>query len=144
MEPGYNMKMEVLNRLPGGDAIVYYDVESIAVQFSFDYTRDYLNGSYGMIEFMFRNGDKITIVLFCNYKRVPEIDRVNIEEGENIIAFVEDFRMGFMFNYVTKDTFHNYKIRLKNIYFHFSLRNLLNFSFERKVAKETLAANILL
>jgi hypothetical protein len=106
MEPGYNMKMEVLNRLPGGDAIVYYDVESIAVQFSFDYTRDYLNGSYGMIEFMFRNGDKITIVLFCNYKRVPEIDRVNIEEGKDVFAFVENFRVRFMFNYVTKDTIH--------------------------------------
>ena len=106
MEPGYNMKMEVLNCLPGGDAIVYYDVESIAVQFSFDYTGDYLNGSYYMSKLIFRDGDKITIVLFSNNKSVPEIDGVNIEEGKDVFAFVENFRVRFMFNYVTKDTIH--------------------------------------
>jgi hypothetical protein len=106
MEPGNYMKMEVGDCLSSGGAIVYYDVESIAVQFSLDYIRDCLNGSYNMIEFMFRNGDEIFIMFFCNDKRVPEIDGVNIEEGKDVFAFVENFRVRFMFNYVTKDTIH--------------------------------------
>ena len=100
------MKMEVGDCLSSGGSIVYYDVESIAVQFSLDYIRDCLNGSYNMIEFIFRNGDEIFIMLFCNDKRVSEINGVNIEKGKDMFAFVENFRMRFMINYVTKDTIH--------------------------------------
>ena len=100
------MKMEMLYSLPGGDAIVYDNVETIAFEFGFDNTRDNLNGFYHMTKLIFRDGDKITIVLFSNNKRVPEIDGVNIEEGKDVFAFVENFRVRFMFNYVTKDTIH--------------------------------------
>jgi hypothetical protein len=31
-----------------------------------------------------------------------------------VIVFVEDFRMGFMIDYIAKDTFHILKLRLKN------------------------------
>ena len=106
MEPGYYMKMEVGDCLPCGGAIVYYNVESIAGQFSLDNIRDCLNGSYYIIEFMFRNGEEILIVLFCNNKSMPEIDGVDIEEWKGVFAFVENFRMRFMINYVTKDTIH--------------------------------------
>ena len=107
MEPGYYMKMEMFDGLPGGDAIIYDNIETIAIEFGFDNTRDYLNGFYHMTELIFRDGDKIAIVLFSNNKRVPEIDGVDIEEREHPIAFVDDFRVRFMINYITKDTFHN-------------------------------------
>ena len=107
MKPGYYMKMEMFNRLPGGDAIIYDDIETIAFEFGFDNTRDYLNGFYHITELIFRNGDKIAIVLFSNNKRVPEINGVDIEEGEDVIVFEDYFRFRFMINYITKDTFHN-------------------------------------
>jgi hypothetical protein len=48
MKPGYYMKMEMFDGLPSGDAIVYDDIETIAFEFGFDNTRDYLNGFYYM------------------------------------------------------------------------------------------------
>ena len=142
MKPGYYMKMEMLYGLPGGDAIVYDNVETIAFEFGFDNTRDYLNGFYHITELIFRDGDKIAIVLFSNNKRMPEIDRVDIEEGEDVIVFVKDFRFRFMINYITKDTFHNYKIKLKN---NLGKNYLFPLFFAKeKWTKETLAANNLL
>jgi hypothetical protein len=116
------MKMEMPDSLPGGDTIIYDDIETIAFEFGFDNTRDSLNGFYHMTKLIFRNGDKIAIVLFSNNERVPEIDGVDIEEGEDVIVFVDYFRFRFKINYITKDTFHNYKIRLKKVFLNFSLR----------------------
>ena len=107
MKPGYNMKMEVADCLPGGDAIVYDDIETIASKFSLDNIRDSLNGSYYMTELIFRDGEEITIVLFSNNKCMTEVDGIYIEEGEHVIVFVEDFSVLFMINYITEDTIHN-------------------------------------
>jgi hypothetical protein len=90
-----------------------------------------------MIEFMLRHGEEIIIMFFCDDEGVTEVDRVNIQEREHVLTFIEDFCVGFMGDYFTKDTFHVYKIRLN---FNLSKDIFLNFSFERKVAKETLAA----
>ena len=137
MESWYYMKMEVGDCLPRGGAIVYDDVEAIAFKFIFDYFGDCLHGTQHMIEFMLRYGEEIIIMFFCNYQGVTEVNRVNVEEGEYVIIIVQYFRMGFVCDYFTKDTFHVYKIRLN---FNLSKDIFLNFSFERKVAKETLAA----
>jgi len=63
------------------------DIETIAIEFGFNNSRDYLNGFYYMSEFIFRNGDKIAIVLLVITSVCPEIDGVDIEEREDVIAF---------------------------------------------------------
>ena len=125
MESWYYMKMEVGDCLPRGGAIVYDDVEAIAGKLVFNYFGDCLHGTHHMIEFMLWYGEKIIIMFFCDDEGVTEVDWVDVEEGQYVFIFVQYFRMGFMGYYFTKNTFHVYKIRFINIYFHFSFSTFL-------------------
>lgn len=100
---GGDMNMEMEDRLPCNGAIVGENVEPLEVEAPDDGTGDPLRHRHDPGKGFGSEFQKIPAMSLGDDERMPIMDRVNIEDAEGVVVFVQNFSGEFAGNNVTKD-----------------------------------------
>ena len=96
--PWGHVEMKMKDRLSGDSSIVRENIEAFEVETRGQRLGDRLDSVHDAGEGRRRQGQEIATMVFWNDEGVAVVDRVDVENAESVVVFVEDFRRGMSRN----------------------------------------------
>ena len=107
------MKMEMVHRLSRHDSVVRENVESLKIQPLYERSRDFAEGRHDALERCRGELQEFRAVPLWYNERVAEMDRMDIEDGDRVLVFIDDLGWLGSIDDPAKDTVGHVHLRCR-------------------------------